>query len=466
MRGQAGEKTGWLLRAASGLICSGIIPLGAAPLPRPYTVENYEVSIQADLAKQRLNGEVKIRFHSQTDTAISALELDAGGLQIASVLEGQASLWFERKGSTLVVVLTNPLRPDEHRTITVRYQAGPAPGLKFFPDQIYTSVTTDWMACNESSGERATLHLTIAAPQDAKVAASGQLTATRASEGQSITDWQLDSATGPAWFGFALGRFSENTSEADGVKVRVLGAGAEVMEPTTAAMRFLGERSGKHYPGQTYTQVFAHGDETRAMAAGLTLLPESSAQGLGKQADALWLLTSQMAHQWYGLGIASQDWSDLWLSEGVSAYLADAFVGQRLGKESYGKEIEHSRQIYNLLRSQGKDRPLSSTEWTTRQDAGGEILAHKGVCFLELVHDLVGDSAFWVALRLYTSEHWGQAATSPDFQQAFAAIGGDNPHTGEKKGADKGKNSTKTLANLFSVWVYGVPTETAKKKKK
>jgi aminopeptidase N len=465
MRAQAGETMSWLVRVASCLVWSGITPLVAAPLPRPYTVENYDVSIQADLVKQRLSGEVKIRFHSQVETAISALELDAGGLQIASVVEGQAPQWFERKGSTLVVVLTNPLRPDEHRTITVRYQAGPAPGLKFFPDQIYTSVTSDWMACDESSGERATLHLTIAAPQDAKVAASGQLTDTRASEGQSITEWQLDSATGSSWFGFALGRFAENTSEADGVKLRVLGAGTEAFEPITAAMRYLGERTGKRYPGQTYTQVFAHGDATRSMAGGLTLLPERSAQGLGKQPDALGLLTSEMAHQWYGLGIASQDWSDLWLSEGVSAYLGDAFLGQRLGKESYEREIAHSRQIYNLLHTQGKDRPLSYSDWTTRQDAGGEIPTYKGACFLDLVHELVGDSAFWEELRLYTSEHWGQAAASQDFQRAFAAVSGGNPRTGKKSGADAGKNSAKTLDNLFSLWVYGIPSGTVKKKK-
>jgi aminopeptidase N len=462
MRAQAWETISRLVRVASCLAWLRIIPLAAAPLPRPYTVENYEVSIQADLVKQRLSGEVKIRFHSQVETAISALELDAGPLEIASVVEGQAPQWFERKGSTLVVILTNPLRPDEHRTITVRYQAGPAPGLKFFPDQIYTSVTSDWMACDERPGERATLHLTIAAPQDAKVAGSGQLTATRASEGQNITEWQLDSAAGPSWFGFAVGRFAENTSEAEGVKLRVLGAGTELFEPTAAAMRFLSERSGKHYPGQTYTQVFVNGDATRSMAAGLTLLPERSAQGLGKQPDALWLVTSELAHQWYGLGIASQDWSDLWLSEGVSAYLADAFLGQRLGRESYAREIEHSRQIYNLLRSQGKDRPLSYTNWTTRQDAEGEILAHKGACFLDLVHEMAGDSVFWEELRSYTSEHWGQAAASEDFQKAFSAIGGGNPRTGKKPAALK--NSAKTLDNLFSLWVYGIPGGTAKKK--
>jgi aminopeptidase N len=454
----------WMAPVASCVVWIWAIPLVAAPLPRPYTVENYDVSIQPDLLKQSLSGEVKIRFHSQVETAISALELDAGGLRIVSVVEGQAPLWFERKGSTLVVVLTNPLHPDEHRTITVRYQAGPAPGLKFFPDQIYTSVTSDWMACDERPGERATLHLTIAAPPDAKAAGSGQLAATRASEGQSITEWQLDSATGPSWFGFALGAFAENTSEAEGVKLRVLGAGTEVFEPTTAAMRYLAERSGEHYPGQTYTQVFIHGDAALSMAAGLTLLPERSAKGLGKQPDALWLLTSELAHQWYGLGIASQDWSDLWLSEGVSAYLADAFLGQRLGKESYASQIDHSRQIYNMARTQGKDRPLSYGDWTTRQDAGGEILAHKGACFLDLVHELVGDSAFWEAFRLYTTAHWGQAAASEDFQKAFAAIGGSTPRTG-KKGAAASKNNAKTLDNLFSTWVYGIPAGTAGKKK-
>jgi hypothetical protein len=199
------------------------------------------------------------------------------------------------------------------------------------------------------------------------------------------------------------------------------------------------------------------------MAAGLTLLPESNAQGLGKQPDSLWLLTSELAHQWYGLGITPQDWSDLWLSDGVSAFLADAFLGQRLGKESYEREIAHSRQVYNLLRTQGKDRPLSNTDWTTRQDADSEALVHKGACFLDLVHELVGDSAFWDELRSYTSEHWGQAAASEDFQKAFAVIIGGNPGAGRKVAA-AGKNNAKTLDNLFGLWVYGIPSGTAKKK--
>ena len=125
-------------------------------------------------------------------------------------------------------------------------------------------------------------------------------------------------------------------------------------------MRYLAERTGKHYPGQTYTQVFVHGDASRSMAAGLTLLPESNAQELAKQPDNLWLLTDELAHQWWrGRGVATKDWSDLWLSEGVSAFLANAYVGQRFGKEGYEREIQRCRQIYNQLRAEGKDRALS-----------------------------------------------------------------------------------------------------------
>jgi aminopeptidase N len=452
---------------ASCLIWCAILPLAAAPLTRPWTAENYDVNIQTDLAKQRLYGEVGIRFHSLASTAISALEFDAGSLEITTVLEGQTPQPFERDHNLLVVVLTNPLHPDESRTLTVRYQAKPAPGLKFFPDQIYTSVTSDWMPCNDRPGERATLHLTISGPPDLKAAASGRSIATRAGDGQSITEWQLDSPTEPSWFGFALGSFSENTSDAEGVKLRALGAGTQILEPTATAMHFLSERTGKRYPGQTYTQVFTHGDVARSLAAGLTLLPESYAQGLGKQPDDLWLLTDALAHQWYGVGISVKDWSDLWLSEGVSAFLADAFLGQRFSKERYEREIQHSRQIFNRLHAEGKDPSLSNTGWTTRQDADGESPEHKGAWFLYLVNQLVGDSAFQDGLRLYTSDEWGGAASSEDLQRAFDA---SNKGAGKKGGAperktgrkNNAKNASTPLDNLFDMWVYGIPSPTSR----
>lgn len=463
-----------MVRIAICLVWLGaIVPLSGAPPARPYSVESYDVSLRIDdLAKQHLAGEARIRIHSQADAEVSALEMDAGALQITSVMEGQAAQSFDRDHNKLFIVLTRPLRADEPRTITVAYQGGPAAGLRFFPDQIYTSATSDWMPCNDSSGERATLHLTITAPAEMKAAASGKLTATRTSSGQSVSEWQLDSPTEPSWFGFAVGNFAEKTSDAEGIEMRILGKssqigeGTEIFEPTAAAMHYLGERTGKHYPGETYTQVFVHGDGMRAMAGGLALLPESDVEGLGKQPDHVWLLTDEMAHQWYGIGISVKDWSDLWLSEGISGFLADAFSGQRLGKEMYEKEIQHARQIYTQLRAEGKDRPLSDTGWTTRQQASGEIPEYKGTWFLYLVNQMLGDAVFRDGLRLYTKDEWGEAATSGDLQRAFDAVDTGMVQAGEKagKGRRKGtpKNTARPLDNLFDLWVYGVPNATSK----
>lgn len=453
----------WAARGASCLLWLTLAPLLAAPPARPYAVDSYDATIQPDLARQLLYGEVRIRLHDKTDTDVSALELDGGGLRISSVAEGQTSLLFERNHGKLFVVLNRPLRPNEPRTITVRYQAGPAPGLKFFPDQVYTSVVGDWMPSNEGPNERATLHLTLVLPPDTTAAASGQLSSARVSEGQSITEWRLDSPAEPYWFGFAAGHFSESKSDAEGVKLRVLGAGPQVFEPAAAALKYLADRTGKHYPGATYTQVFVHGDTIRPMA-GLALLPESYAQGLDKQPDHLWVLTSQLARQWYGVAIPTMDWSDLWLSDGVSAFLADAFLAQRFGKEAYDREIAHARQIYNQLRAEGRDRALSDSGWTTRQEADGELPVYKGTCFLYLAVTLLGDNAFWNGLRLYTSDHWGQATTSEDLQKAFDAVDPSHPGTARKKGGKLSrKTASKPLDSLFDLWVYGIPNTTPRK---
>ncbi len=450
--------------AACFVALSAIVPLEAAPPLRPYAVEHYDVSIRADFAKQRLFGEATIRFHGQGDNAVSALEFDAGKLQIMAVREGRSSQPFEQKRGSVFVVLERPVDPDEQRTITVRYEAGAAAGLNFFPDQIVASNVSSWMPANDLPGERATLHLTLTVPVDMKAAASGRLTDTRTSEGQSVTEWQLDTPAEPARFGFAVGAFSESVSEADGVKLRMLGDGARVAELTNAAMRYLADRTGKRYPGESYTQVFSKSDAAASLAGGLTLLPESYGRSPEKQPEDAWLLADQLAHQWFGIGITTKDWSDLWLTDGVSAFLADSFLAKQFGNDKYEREIQHARQMYDQLRLEGRDRPLSDNDRTTRNDAAGGIPEFKGAWFLYLLNQMVGDNTFWNGIRLYTSNQWGRAAGSEDFQSAFEAANTGSPNAGKKGAARSPANSSKNLANLFDMWVYGIANAAPKKR--
>ena len=87
-----------LLAALPALVAS----LAAAPLPRPYTVEHYDVHLTPDLAAQRIAGEVTIRLRSQIDR-LDAVELDTGSLEISSVLEDQRTPYFEHPSGAAFV---------------------------------------------------------------------------------------------------------------------------------------------------------------------------------------------------------------------------------------------------------------------------------------------------------------------------------------------------------------------------
>jgi len=407
-----------------------LLPAGAGPAPQPYVVESYDARIALDPARERLAGEVAIRYRSRAGT-LDTLELDAGpAVEIGAVLDGGTRLKYERQGGLLRVALVSPAPGGVERTVTIRYQAGPGKGLKFFPDQVYTEFfTSDWMVCNDRPDGRATLRLRVAAPKGWLVAASG------AASGAS--QWRVDSPTAPFLYGFASGRFQE-TGEGN---LRVLGSAdtmrnaPAILEATRAALRFFAASSGRDYPAPLYTQAFTHSNPMQENAA-LTLLPESYASGLGARPDDLWLLAHELADQWYAIGIPCQDWSDFWLNEGMATFLADAFLESRFGSERYEREIATSREIYERLRGEGKDRALSSHAWNTANEASGRIPYHKGAVVLDLLRRQMGDEAFWRGLQIYTRDNWNRPVTSRELQTAMDAAAG------------------KSLAGFFDQWVY------------
>jgi len=411
--------------------CFAPAPAVAAPAARPYSVDSYDARIAIDIGKQRLEGEVAIRYRSRGGS-LDAVELDAGPeVEIAEVLDGKTRLRSERRGGLLIVTLSTPAIERVPRTLTIRYRAGPGKGLKFFADQVYTEFfTSDWMVSNDRPDGRATLRLRIAAPAGWRVAASGVAA--------GAAEWRIDTPAAPFLYGFAAGRFQET----GGAGLRLLGSAdamlsaPAILDATRAALRFFAAKTGKGYPAPLYTQVFTHASPMQENA-DITLLPEAYANGLRADPDDLWLLAHELAHQWYAIAIPCQDWSDFWLNEGMATFLADAFLEQRFGRERYEREMERSRGIYERLRSEGKDRALSFHAWTTANEASGQIPYHKGAYVLDMLRRELGEDAFWRGFEIYTRDNWRRPVTSRDFQKAMEAAAG------------------RSLSAFFEQWVYG-----------
>jgi len=429
------------------LVAGLLLPALADPLPRLYRVEHYDVRIELDPAAGRLTGDVVIRFESTTENLVS-LDLDAGGLTVSSVEEAGKRDYFERQGEHLIVVLNAPANPGEPRAVEIHYRAGSSKGVEISATGASAGYfTSHWMPANDRIENPAALALSIAAPAAWKTAAAGQLVRERSEGGQTVTEWSVDGPPqAPFLYAFAAGPYEERKAvvkQTGGSEVglRVLG-GADILVQTKAALEFFAQCTGRPYPRDSYTQVFASGQSGQE-AVGLTLLPESYAKTLAAKPQDLWLLAHELAHQWYGIGIPIKSWSDFWLSEGLATYLADAFLERQYGRQRYQAEIAHSQGIYEDLKSKGKDRPLSFEDWTTPDEAGGGLPYHKGAAFLALLRAQMGDDLFWKNLKAYTRDNWGKRVTSEDFQKAMEQDPGK-------------KQKPREITKLFDSWVFGV----------
>ena len=330
----------------------------------------------------------------------------------------------------------------ERRSVRIKYHGTPTRGIRFYPDQVYTVFTTsEWMVCNEEPGDLATYSLRLLAPMNLRVVASGVLKREENYNGLKVSDWEQTTPIPAFVFGFSAGKFTEANEKEGLITLRYLGANRtqdqlrKIFRVTGAAVRYYRSRSGVAYSEAAYTQVLSQGSIEQE-AAGFTMLSDAYGDQVLQKADDTWLIAHELAHQWWGVGVACQDWTDFWLNEGIATFMADTFLEFQYGKARYTAEMERSKKAYEDAKAAGKDRPLSFTGWKTPQEASGPIPYHKGAWVMHLLRQKLGEYKFWKGMEIYTGMYWGKTAKSSDLQGVMEAISGMD------------------LKDFFNEWVY------------
>jgi aminopeptidase N len=450
------------IRACLTLLMLATAARAAPPEPRPYHVSRYDVTLEPDLAQHLIRGLATLDIVAAEDN-LSAVELDASEMMVLACGQGRRRFHYIRTNDLLRVDLPRALKTNQGIRITIRYEATPQTGVRFSNDQVYSVFSTShWLPCNDRPSDRAVFTIHVTAPPSLAVVASGEFVSARTTKGETTSTWRVQHPIPTYVAGFAVGRF---TTRSDGAKagggdgLRTVAylispdfqqlspdsqhaaaphageepaAKAESPSPpsntpsleegifsiTRAAAAFFASKAGKAYPGKTYTEVFTSTDVAQE-ADQFTLLSQSYFADLTSHPDNTWLLAHELAHQWWGISVTCEDWSDFWLNEGISTYMADAFLEKQYGKARYDKEIERSHQVYREALINGQDRPLSYHEWTRPQQAGGPLPYHKGAWFLHLLRQQIGDDQFWLGMRQYTSGNWQKSVVSHTFQTFF-----------------------------------------------
>ena len=112
------------------------------------------------------------------------------------------------------------------------------------------------------------------------------------------------------------------------------------------------------------------------------------------------LFQHEFAHEWFANQLTVADWDDFWLHEGTGSYMQPLYGRWREGEGVYTAMMLQSRPGIRAKTAIVTGRPQSAEDvYDDKNGRGGDIYS-KGSWTLHTLRNLVGDKAFFDALRL------------------------------------------------------------------
>lgn len=282
--------------------------------------------------------------------------------------------------------------------------------------------------------------VTLTAPATHEVVATGTTLDVR-QEGDSRV-WHL--VSGPAR-GFAIAlsdRFQAHAAERDGVTIRyhaLLSSGGRSPEEALAmAADSFGVYSHRFgpYPYTEFdvveTLVTVGGYEFAGM-----VYVQRSLRASGSTSQLRFIVSHEVAHQWWYALVGSDPVSEPWLDEALATYSVALYL-----EEVYGEAA--SRNMVAYFAHEG-GRPNGATPGIdvsaldyTSWPAYRRPVYYRGALFLDALRRELGDDAFFAMLRAYAREHRFGMATTRHLTDAAERFAG------------------RSLDKVFQLW-FGTP---------
>lgn len=150
------------------------------------------------------------------------------------------------------------------------------------------------------------------------------------------------------------------------------------------------------------------------------------------------LVTShELAHMWWGDEVTCRTWHDLWLNEGLASYGEALYYEMRPGSTGHPTLTSYmGTQLKPLTVAVGG----SVYAFDTSNDAelfNFDLRYRKAAWVFHMMRGLLGDEAFFAALRQWRAQYAGAASTTEQFRAAAEQATG------------------RSFQTFFDEWVYG-----------
>jgi aminopeptidase N len=406
-------------------------------------VLHIDLVLRPDIERERLDGVCTTTVRAIED-ALSRLVLDAVDLVVRSVTTSdRRPLPFRSTAETLEITLDPPLRTGAELEFAVEYAVEqPRRGLYFVrrePRHVWTqSQDTDaryWFPCFDYPAEKQTTSATIIVRNGHFALGNGALVAR--TEGPAETVYRYEQRVPHATYLVTMvaGPFSEIAQPHDRVPIWYYTlpgreADGERAFADTPRMLDVFERTiGVPYPYERYSQiavadfVFGGMENTSATTQTDRVLHDERAH-LDYTAD--FVVSHELAHQWFGDLVTCRDWAQAWLNEGFATYFESVWLEAERGWDEYLYDVFGGVQRYAEEDAERYRRPIVCNLFRDPIELFDRHLYEKGGAVLHMLRGELGWDRLKRSLRRYVSQNAQRNVETIDLVRAIEAETGRN----------------------------------------
>jgi aminopeptidase N len=290
---------------------------------------------------------------------------------------------------------------------------------------------------NDRPTDKATYDYRITVPAGKTAVANGDLTSSQTNKGWTTWRWRATDPMSSYLAMVSIGDYDIRRSAGPGglpiltAVDRDLGPDATAGLGRTNEMISFFTRLLGPYPFSSFGGVIDDDDD-----AGYHLETQTRPiyAGVPTEAD----LAHELVHQWIGDSVGPQQWSDIWLNEGVTAYF-EWLWQSHTGGPSPTNAFAESYAV-----------PAADEFWSIAPGDPGpqnmftDSVYTRGAMTMHALRTKIGDTAFFSLVRQWHTVHRGGNASTSDFIALAEQVSG------------------KQLKPLFETWLYatGKPAAT------
>lgn len=392
-----------------------------------FDVQNYDITLDVDLKGKSISGTTVMTARVSIPTNAIVLDLDTP-FTVSKIIENGKDLKWERKGGKIWIWFPMTKQYGEEFKTSVTYAGVPreAPRPPWVGGFIWTKSPggVDWISvalqndgadlmfpCKDHPSDKAatsSMHITV--PDPLIAVGPGKLESTKKNAGGTSTyNWHMPQPISNYSLVFNAAPYKLIEDKYKGITGEMMPIHFYVLpEDAGKAPGLIAEQKKYLAFYEKYLGPFPF----RAIKVGIVETPHlgmehstSIAYGNKFKYDkdgTDGLLLHEFGHEYWANLVTATDWRDFWIHEGFQSYMDTLYQEELHGKEAYMKAMAgRQRGFKNKQAIAPREAKIAYQVYMSEPDylnSDGDIYG-KGAYFLHTLRYLIGDKAFFSALR-------------------------------------------------------------------